>query len=161
MGIFVGAGPRLGPAFYRRNLLEIRGLSRSFGSLKAADGIDLVVGREEAVGIIGPNGAGKTTVFNLIAGSLAPDAGLIRLDGVDITRSSPHQRCIAGIGRSYQIPHPFESMTVFENLLVAAVHGRGPRVDDGVDFCAGILQRTGAASPASAAPTRSRDPSRR
>ncbi len=62
-------------------------LSRSFGSLKAADGIDLVVARGEAVGIIGPNGAGKTTLFNLIAGNLDADAGEIRLDGVDITRT--------------------------------------------------------------------------
>src|SRR5215470_15737577 len=99
MGIFVGAGPRPGPAFYRPNLLEIRGLSHAFGSVKAADGIDLTVAREEAVGIIGPNGAGKTTVFNLIAGNLAADAGLIRLDGVNITHSKAHQRCIAGIGR--------------------------------------------------------------
>ena len=64
-------------------------------------------------------------MFNLIAGNLAADAGLIRLDGADVTRKTPHERCIAGIGRSYQIPHPFENMTVFENLLVAAVHGRG------------------------------------
>jgi branched-chain amino acid transport system ATP-binding protein len=143
MGIFVGAGPRPGPAFYRPNLLEIRGLTRSFGSLKAADSIDLVVAREEAVGIIGPNGAGKTTVFNLIAGNLDADAGEIRLDGVDVTRTTAHERCIAGIGRSYQIPHPFENMTVFENLLVAAVHGGGSQVRDGIDFCAGILERTG------------------
>jgi branched-chain amino acid transport system ATP-binding protein len=124
-------------------LLDIRRLSRSFGSLKAADGIDLVVARGEAVGIIGPNGAGKTTLFNLIAGNLDADAGEIRLNGVDVTRTKPHERCIAGIGRSYQIPHPFETLTVFENLLVAAVHGHGAQVRDGVDFCAGILEHTG------------------
>jgi branched-chain amino acid transport system ATP-binding protein len=124
-------------------LLDIRRLSRSFGSLKAADGIDLVVARGEAVGIIGPNGAGKTTLFNLIAGNLDADAGEIRLNGVDVTRTKAHERCIAGIGRSYQIPHPFETLTVFENLLVAAVHGHGAQVRDGVDFCADILERTG------------------
>jgi branched-chain amino acid transport system ATP-binding protein len=124
-------------------LLDIRGLSRSFGSLKAADGVDLRIARGEAVGIIGPNGAGKTTLFNLIAGNLDADAGQIHLDGVDITRAKAHERCAAGIGRAYQIPRPFENMTVFENLLVAAVHGRGGEVKDGVDFCAGILEDAG------------------
>jgi branched-chain amino acid transport system ATP-binding protein len=124
-------------------LLEIRRLSRSFGSVTAADAVDLAVARGEAVGIIGPNGAGKTTLFNLITGNLAADAGEIRLNGVDITRARTHERCVAGIGRSYQVPHPFESLTVFENLLVAAVHGRGAEVDDGVDFCAALLKDTG------------------
>jgi branched-chain amino acid transport system ATP-binding protein len=124
-------------------LLDIRRLSRSFGSVTAADAVDLAVARGEAVGIIGPNGAGKTTLFNLITGNLAADAGEIRLNGVDITRARTHERCVAGIGRSYQVPHPFESLTVFENLLVAAVHGRGAEVDDGVDFCAALLKDTG------------------
>jgi branched-chain amino acid transport system ATP-binding protein len=123
-------------------LLEIRGLSKSYGSLKAADGIDLTIARRDAVGIIGPNGAGKSTLFHLIAGTTEADAGQVLLDGIDVTRASAHQRCRAGIGRSYQIPRPFESLTVFENLLVAAVHGRGREADDSVDFCAGILKET-------------------
>src|SRR5262245_53286367 len=124
-------------------LLDIRRLSRSFGSVKAADGVDLAVARGEAVGIIGPNGAGKTTLFNLIAGTLDADGGEIRLKRVDVTRMPAHRRCAAGIGRAYQIPHPFENMTVFENLLVAAVHGRDVQVNDGIDVCAGILEDTG------------------
>jgi branched-chain amino acid transport system ATP-binding protein len=136
-------------------LLEITRLSRSFGSLRAADGIDLGVARGEAVGIIGPNGAGKTTLFNLIAGNLGADAGSIRLDGLDITRHPAHRRCVAGIGRAYQIPHPFENLTVFENLLVAAVHGRGAdvraKVRDRVDVCAAILEDTGLIARADAA----------
>jgi branched-chain amino acid transport system ATP-binding protein len=124
-------------------LLETRRLSKSFGSLRAADGIDLAVAVGDAVGIIGPNGAGKSTLFNLITGNLAADAGQVLLEGVDITRLRAHQRCIAGIGRSYQIPLPFESLTVFENLLVAAVHGRGRSVSGSTDVCAGILQQTG------------------
>jgi branched-chain amino acid transport system ATP-binding protein len=123
-------------------LLEIRRLSKCFGSLKAADEIDLDVARGDALGIIGPNGAGKTTLFDLVAGTLAADSGSIRLDGVDITRAKAHERSIAGIGRSYQIPRPFESITVFENLLVAAVHGAGRKVGEAVDFCADILERT-------------------
>jgi branched-chain amino acid transport system ATP-binding protein len=123
-------------------LLDIRALSKSFGSLKAADGIDLAIARGDAVGIIGPNGAGKTTLFNLIAGNTAADGGQVLLDGIDVTRASAHRRCRAGIGRSHQIPRPFESLTVFENLLVAAVHGRGREAGDSVDFCAAILEKT-------------------
>jgi len=124
-------------------LLEIRRLSKSFGSLKAADAIDLAIAEGEAVGIIGPNGAGKSTLFNLIGGSIRPDAGEIVLKGVDITRTQPHERCIAGIGRSHQIPQPFENLTVFENLLVGAAHGGRVHAADPVDFCAEILERTG------------------
>jgi len=124
-------------------LLETRRLSKSFGSVKAADGIDLAVTAGDAVGIIGPNGAGKSTLFNLITGSFEADAGQILLQGVDITRLKAHRRCAAGIGRSYQIPHPFENLTVFENLLVGAVHGRGRSVRGAVDVCASILDGTG------------------
>ncbi len=94
------------------------------------------------MGIIGPNGAGKSTLFNLIAGNTEADGGKVLLDGIDVTRASAHERCRAGIGRSHQIPRPFESLTVFENLLVAAVHGRRREVADSVDFCAGILEAT-------------------
>jgi branched-chain amino acid transport system ATP-binding protein len=123
-------------------ILDIRGLTKSFGSLKAADGIDLSIGKGDAVGIIGPNGAGKSTLFNLITGSLAPDAGRIRLNGADITQAKAHERCIAGIGRSHQIPKPFENLTVFENLLVGAVHGQNTNRADAADFCAHILEQT-------------------
>jgi branched-chain amino acid transport system ATP-binding protein len=124
-------------------ILRLDNLTRSFGSLKAVDGVTLEVAEGEAVGIIGPNGAGKSTLFNLITGLLKPDAGTIRLDGRDITGAPPRARCIAGIGRSFQIPHPFESLTVFENLLVAAIHGRRKREAEAVDSCGNILQRTG------------------
>ncbi len=125
------------------NLLEIRNLSRSFGSVKAADAIDLDVAQGEALGIVGPNGAGKTTLFNLIAGDLAPDAGTIRFKGADITALGPHRRSAAGIARTYQIPHPFENLTVFENLLVGAVYGGGQSERAAIEPCAGILRRTG------------------
>jgi branched-chain amino acid transport system ATP-binding protein len=142
MGIFIGAGPRPGPAFYRAPVLETRRLSKSFGSLKAVDGVDLRIAGGDAVGIIGPNGAGKSTLFNLIAGSLAADAGLVMLEGKDVTALKTHQRCHAGIGRAYQIPQPFEHLTVFENLLVAATHGLIMPVRAASDFCGGILERT-------------------
>jgi branched-chain amino acid transport system ATP-binding protein len=122
-------------------MLKITGLRKTFGSLVATEDIDLAVAPGEALGIIGPNGAGKTTLFNLIAGGLKPDAGEIRLNGRDITAASPHQRCIAGIGRAYQIPRPFEGLTVFENLLVAAVHGGRLTERDAANPCAEILER--------------------
>jgi branched-chain amino acid transport system ATP-binding protein len=106
-------------------LLEIAGLRKSFGSIVVADDVNLSVAPGEAVGIIGPNGAGKTTLFNLIAGGLSPDAGAILFEGRNVTPLPPQARCRAGIGRAHQIPQPFEKLTVFENLLVGAVHGRG------------------------------------
>lgn len=122
-------------------LLEIQGLRKSFGSVVAADDVELAIAPGEALGIIGPNGAGKTTLFSLIAGGLSPDAGTIKLDGQDITPARPHQRCIAGIARSYQIPRPFEKLTVFENLLVAAVHGRRKTESEATQLCGEILER--------------------
>jgi len=116
--------------------------------VKAADAIGLDVAEGEALGIIGPNGAGKTTLFNLVAGDLAPDAGTIRFKGADITAMKTHRRCAAGIGRTYQIPRPFESLTVFENLLVGAVYGAGKRESEVVGACAEILERTGLAAQA-------------
>ena len=124
-------------------ILRLDKLTRSFGSLKAVDDVQLEVAQGEALGIIGPNGAGKSTLFNLITGLLKPDAGSIRFDGRDITEAPPRVRCIAGIGRSFQIPHPFENLTVFENLLVAAIHGRRQREPQVVDACGDILERTG------------------
>jgi branched-chain amino acid transport system ATP-binding protein len=126
-----------------RVILKLDNLTKSFGSLKVVDNVELAVAQGEALGIIGPNGAGKTTLFNLITGLLTPDAGAILFDGREITQAPPRARCIAGIGRSFQIPHPFENLTVFENLLVAAIHGRRQREARVLDACGDILQRTG------------------
>jgi branched-chain amino acid transport system ATP-binding protein len=121
-------------------LLEIRGLRKSFGSVMAVDDVDLAIAAGEALGIIGPNGAGKTTLFNLIAGGLFPDAGTIHLDGREIAGTRPHERCMAGIARTYQIPRPFEHLTVFENLLVAAIHSRRMPEADATQRCGEILE---------------------
>jgi branched-chain amino acid transport system ATP-binding protein len=124
-------------------LLEIAGLTKSFGSIIVADKLDLAMTPGEAVGIIGPNGAGKTTLFNLIAGSLSPDGGAMRFDGSDLLCMSPQGRCRAGLGRTHQIPRPFEKLTVFENLLVGAVHGRGKTEREVAQSCGLILKRLG------------------
>ena len=124
-------------------ILRLDNLTKSFGSLKAVNGVQLEVAPGEALGVIGPNGAGKTTLFNLVTGLLKPDTGTVWFGGRNITHAPPRARCIAGIGRSFQIPHPFESLTVFENLLVAAIHGRRRREAQVIDACGEILERTG------------------
>jgi branched-chain amino acid transport system ATP-binding protein len=86
-------------------------------------GLDLAVREGELVGVIGPNGAGKTTAFGLVAGGLACDAGQVLLDGRDVTALGADARCRAGIARTFQIPQPFQAMTVYENALVGASFG--------------------------------------
>ena len=124
-------------------LLTLTNLSKSFGSLQVIEGFNMHLVEGEALGIIGPNGAGKSTLFNLITGSLASDAGTIEFKGQDLTRLPAYARCRAGIGRSYQIPHPFGGMTVFENLLVGAAFGGGEKEAESYDHCAQVLERTG------------------
>jgi branched-chain amino acid transport system ATP-binding protein len=124
-------------------LLELYDVSKAYGSVVASDAVSLAVTQGEALGVIGPNGAGKTTLFGLITGAVTPDAGSIRLDGRDITQLPSAQRCPAGICRSHQIPHPFEKLTVFENLLVAACFGRRMREAQATDWCAELLELTG------------------
>jgi branched-chain amino acid transport system ATP-binding protein len=134
--------PEPSGASHFRSILELQRLNKSFGSVRAVDNVDLQLAWGEALGIVGPNGAGKSTLFNLITGDLRPDSGLVRLDRSTITNWSPHDRCRAGIARSYQIPHPFENLTVFENLLVGACYAQGRREAEIFDFCADVLERT-------------------
>ena len=124
-------------------ILALREVSKSFGALKVTDNVSFELGQGEALGIIGPNGAGKSTLFNLITGSLRPETGSIWLEGREITAQSPMQRCQSGIGRSFQIPQPFDNLTVYENLLVAARFGGGQKPQNAPAFCMDILSRTG------------------
>jgi branched-chain amino acid transport system ATP-binding protein len=103
-------------------LLEVDGLVRRFGGVVAADHLSFAVAPGELLGLIGPNGAGKTTVLRLIAGLLAPEAGRIRLAGADLTREPTHRRVRAGLGLTNQIVRPFHSLTVAENIMIAAGH---------------------------------------
>jgi branched-chain amino acid transport system ATP-binding protein len=109
-------------------LLSVRGLSRSFGGLKALDGVDLDLHEGEILGVIGPNGAGKTTLFSLIAGSLVPSAGEVLLQGHPVGGRAAHRLVRGGIVRTHQIVRPFANLTVLENVTVAALHG-GRRSD--------------------------------
>ena len=129
-------------------ILALDNVSKSFGALKVADAVTFALEQGEALGIIGPNGAGKSTLFNLITGNVAVDAGRITFDGADVTRQPPMARCLAGVGRTFQIPQPFEKLTVFENLLVAAAFGSRKTEPEVADRCANILVETGLASRA-------------
>jgi branched-chain amino acid transport system ATP-binding protein len=122
-------------------LLELRGVEKSFGALRAVHDLDLELAGGEALGIVGPNGAGKTTVLNLIGGALRADAGTIRFDGHDITRLRGHRHSRLGIARTFQVPRPFGGLTAYENVLVAHAHGRGG--GDAQAACLAALERVG------------------
>lgn len=124
-------------------VLQARGLARSFGALHVITDVDLSVAPASVLGVVGPNGAGKTTLLNLLDGGLRADAGRIELAGREVTSASAAVRCRAGIGRTYQTPRPFSAMTVFENVLVGAVHGAGLRRDKAHAAALDSLYRTG------------------
>ena len=127
-------------------LLEVKALSRRFGGFSALSKISLSVRAGERLGIIGPNGSGKTTLINCIAGSLRSDGGAIVFEGVDLTRLPPHRRCRLGIARSFQVPRPFASMTVKQNVTVPlqfVARHRFPPVAGVQREANGVLERTG------------------
>ncbi len=124
-------------------LLALSHVSKSYGALKVTDDISLAVSEGEVLGILGPNGAGKTTLFNLIAGEIACDHGQVFWRGRDIGRLRPHQRCRAGIGRTYQVPQPFGNLSVFENLVTAACFGGGLPERQAWQTAALVLEQTG------------------
>lgn len=101
-------------------ILETHDLSRHFGGLKAVEGVNLKIRAGHLHSIIGPNGAGKTTLFNLLSGTLKPTRGRVLLRGEDITATPPHRMAHLGIGRSYQITNIFPTLTVMENVRLAA-----------------------------------------
>jgi len=125
------------------SLLVLHDVSKSYGAVKVTDGISLAVREGETLGILGPNGAGKTTLFNLISGDVRPDQGRIEYEGQDVTRRKPHQRCHAGIGRSYQVPQPFGNLSVFENLVTAACFGARQSEAQAWDTAHEVLGQTG------------------
>ena len=126
-------------------MLELASLSRAFDGLVVIDQIDFKVERGEIVGVLGPNGAGKTTLFNMIAGVLPPSGGRILFANRDITAMKAWHRCRLGIGRTYQIPKPFTHMSVFENVLAAAVHGGNMKLAQAKGEAEAVLARVGLA----------------
>ena len=123
-------------------MLEVRGLSKSFGGLKAVDQADFDVGADEIVALIGPNGAGKTTLFASIAGFTRPDAGKVRFQDRDITGLPPHRICACGIVRTFQIAQPFLRLSVLENVMVGAYHTT-PNRREATSRAADVARRVG------------------
>lgn len=123
-------------------ILKLTGLNKSFGALKVTQNVSLTISPGEATGILGPNGAGKSTLFAMIAGTLAPTSGAVAFMGKDISQLPASERCRLGIGRSFQIPHPFVGMSVYENLVVAATFGDPQSRNPGAK-CREILALTG------------------
>jgi branched-chain amino acid transport system ATP-binding protein len=102
--------------------LEVAAVAIRFGGVQAVAGVSFAIARGEIAGLIGPNGAGKTTLLKIIAGVLAPDAGRVMISGADVTGSSTERRVRAGLAITHQIVRPFRSMTVLENVALAAGH---------------------------------------
>jgi branched-chain amino acid transport system ATP-binding protein len=102
-------------------LLEVKELSKHFGGVVALDGVNIKVDKGELVGIIGPNGAGKTTLYNCVTGFYPPTSGRVFFDGKDVTGLPSHRLCRMGMARTFQIPRPFMSMTLLENVMVGAL----------------------------------------
>jgi len=126
-------------------LLELNGVSKSFGRVVVANNLSLTIGSSDLVGIVGPNGAGKTSLFGLISGDLTPSSGQIIFSGSAVNRLDAAARCRLGIGRTFQVPKPFGAMTVFENVLVAVQQGSGLRRRPSYTAATRVLELAGLA----------------
>lgn len=131
-----------GNALTQGIILSLRDVCKNFGALKVSDEVNFDLGQGEALGIIGPNGAGKSTLFNLIGGTLSVSSGTINFEGEDITSLPASARCHRGIARSFQTPHPFSGISVYENLLAASHFGNSNHADPESE-CRDILDLTG------------------
>ena len=123
------------------SFLSLEKLNKRYGALVVTDAVSFNVAKGEIVGILGPNGAGKTTLFNLIAGTVRPDSGSVLFNGEDVSKNDAALRCKRGISRSFQVPHPFNGMTVFENILVGATFGRA--MADPETYALQVMEITG------------------
>ena len=122
-------------------LLRLDNVTKCFGGLVAVNRVSLTIDPGEFLGIVGPNGSGKTTLFNVISGVFFPEQGTVTFEGVDITRWPSYKRAPLGIGRTFQIPRPFASATVRENIAVGAMFGTlSGKL--GVDQCFEIADQT-------------------
>jgi branched-chain amino acid transport system ATP-binding protein len=133
-------------------LLKVDGVTKRFGGFTALDGVSVAIRPGERFGLVGPNGSGKTTLINCISGVCSLDAGTITFMGENISGLPAYLRTRRGIARSFQIPRPFKSMTVIENLMVAldfAVVGHGLGAAERAHEVTSVLERMGLAAKAS------------
>jgi branched-chain amino acid transport system ATP-binding protein len=116
-------------------LLDVQNVSKYFGGIKALENVSFKVNLGERVGLIGPNGSGKTTMVNVISGVYKPDRGKVFFNGIDITKMPAHKRVRLGITRTFQIPRPFGSLTVLENVTVPLLmqHSSGNNLHENVE----------------------------
>jgi branched-chain amino acid transport system ATP-binding protein len=112
-------------------VLEIAGLTRRFGGVTAVNAVSFSVRRGEIVGLIGPNGSGKTTTFNLISGTLAPNAGSVRFEDHEIGGLPAHQVCRRGLARTFQIPRPFRKLSLRDNVALSAYYAQAGEISRG------------------------------
>jgi branched-chain amino acid transport system ATP-binding protein len=131
-------------------LLTVRGVSKSFGGFAALAEVSLEVAQGERFGLIGPNGSGKTTLINCVSGLLRNDAGSIVFNGEEVSRLPAYQRTRRGIARSFQVPRPFHTMTVLENLLVPSAYVAHMKDAESEAAAIEILRRIGLADKAAA-----------
>lgn len=125
------------------DILTFEHVDAGYGRVQILHDLSFSVEEGEVYGVIGPNGCGKTTMFNALIGLIVPNHGKITFDGRDITKMKPNDRCMMGIGRTYQVPRPFEGMSVYENVLVAAVHGAKHSEKSGRNVALESLKLTG------------------
>jgi len=132
-------------------LLQLDAVSKRFGQVMVSDALSFHVEDGATIGIVGPNGAGKTTLFGMICGDVPIDSGDIKFDGRSVVGLDAASRCRLGIARTFQVPHPFSGMTVFENVLVAAHQGAGLRRAAASSHAIDVIEQTGLAQHANTA----------
>lgn len=124
-------------------ILQFDHVDSGYGRVKILHDLTFDVNEGELLGVIGPNGCGKTTMFNALLGHIPPMSGKIIFKDVDVSKMKPNARCIMGIGRTYQVPRPFNSMSIFENVLVSAVYGGKKSESEAGKIALDVLEKTG------------------
>lgn len=142
-------------------VLKTEKVTKKFGDLKALDAVDVTLNEGIILGMIGPNGSGKTTLFNVISGIYAPASGEVHYKGEKITKKKPHVICRMGIARTFQVVQPFSRMTVLENVMVSALHGKGLGLKEGKEKAVEVLEFVGLKEKIDSQPENITTPDRR
>lgn len=124
-------------------MLRVESIVKNFGGFRALDGVSFHLNEGEILGLVGPNGSGKTTCINAISGLYGIDSGTIVFGNLELGRQPPHRVTRLGVNRTYQSPRPFQSLTVYENVAVAATYGVGPRMAPDIDQILTFLELDG------------------